>query len=217
MKAEIYLGLDKTTQVAYSTQLKVKGITFKSIYDRVCEHFEVTNLEEGYKKKAKAPMREIFLMLVFENFEMPEKGSSRFLTILGDMLGRDRTTILYYYRNLFQSGTYMTNVNYFYRGDYYINHFYSIKHKVMGTEVVDKKVYRVMPRKNAPTKLGMSLAKDRKEILNCIRRGEDLEYLNKKYFNYSTLRWLRERIRIEVPGLLRLMRYHDRKIEEMLG
>ena len=32
MKAEIYLGLDKTTQVAYSTQLKVKGITFKTNY-----------------------------------------------------------------------------------------------------------------------------------------------------------------------------------------
>ena len=217
MKAEIFLGLDKTTQVSYSSHIKVKGITFKTIHDKVCEHFGVTTLEEGYKKKSKAPMREIFLMLVFENFDVPKKGSSKFLTILGDMIGRDRTNVLYYYRQLYLTKAYNKNINYFYKCDYYTNHFYNIKEKVMGSETVDKKVYRKIERKVIDNKFSKGLNKYRSEILESIRKGEDLAYLNANFFNYSTLRWLRDRIRREKPGLLRLMNYHDRKIEEMLG
>ena len=220
MKAEVFIGITDREQFNYVTKLKANGITFKSIYDKVCDYFEVDTLEEKPKGQKRAPMREIFYMLVFENFSVPkvkgDNGRSTMFRILGEMTNRHRTSIHHYYKNIFLTGAYLTNTEYKYRDNYYMNHFYNVKRIVNGKGSVDKKKFRTVERAKLETLLSKALENNRGEILWAIERGEDLKYINERYIGYTKVSYLREQIRLSGSGLARLMRYHYRRNEQLL-
>ena len=220
MKAEVFIGLNLKEQISHVNERKLNGVTFRGIYDRVCKHFKVDTLKEKPKGRTKAPMREIFYMIVFENFIVPEAkggfGCSTIYRILGELTGRDRTSVYHYHKNFYETGMYLNPTGLKYNGDFHLNHFYNIKKAVNGNSSVSKKNYITHKRVRPNTKFLKAMEDYRADILNAISRGEDLSYINNRFVGYSDVPHLRSQINLYTPGLLRLMRYHDRKIKEML-
>ena len=217
MNPATFLGLDKENQwrvskdIAYSETMQSPS----GLYKYVCKHFGLDTLKEAGRGRKLQREREMYLMIAFELFNIPIGKRSSYFSMLGNILGRDRTTVHYQYENSYKGEYYSKGVdNHLIQGQRYMWHFYTILNafkSVDYTEEVKELFIKEKPKPDVSL-LSMKLLLDRKAILNFISMGYDYKDVNESFFGYTKTHAFKNAIKRYRPGLGRLIDYHVNKI-----
>ena len=214
-----FLGLDKTNQWRVSKEISYADTTQtpSGLYKYVCQHFGLETLREVGRGRKLQREREMYLMVAFELFNIPNGKRSSYFSMLGNILGRDRTTVHYQYENSYKGEYYSKGVDsHLIQGQRYMWHFYTILNAfktVDYTEEVKELFIKEEPKPDVSL-LSMKLMLDRKAILNFIAMGYDYKDVNEAFFGYTKTHAFKTAIRRYRPGLGRLIDYHVNKINE---
>ena len=215
MKAEIFLGLNKGDKYLVSKNVKSSNIEYstKGLYKAVCEHFGLADIKEVGLGRKLFKQREIYAMLTFTLFDIPEGKKSSFFRGIGDLIGRDRSSIIHLYDGAFKDGFFKSNPTLI-NGQRYMWHFYSILSqfkKEDHTSTLDD-LYIKDVDKGDNSLISNSLRFERKAILNFISMGYSYKEVNEAFFFYTQTFSFMNAIKKYRPALKRLMDYHIRKI-----
>jgi len=217
MNPATFLGLDKENQwrvskdIAYSETLK----TPSGLYKYVCKHFGLDTLKEAGKGRKTQRQREMYLMLAFELFDIPIGKRSAYLSMLGNIIGRDRATVHYQYETKYKGEYYSKGVDdYLIQGQRYMWHFYTILDAFKSTDYSEqvKELFIEEQPKLGNSLLSMKLLIDRKAILNFISMGYDYKDVNECFIGYTKTEAFKKAIKKYRPGLGRLIDYNVNKI-----
>tara|TARA_R110002111_G_scaffold261017_1_gene333248 strand:+ start:1089 stop:1748 length:660 start_codon:yes stop_codon:yes gene_type:complete len=219
MKAFTFLGLDKESQYKISRGLNFSDTikTPKGLYKYVCTHFGLESLKEAGRGRKLQRERELYLMLSFELFKIPSKKKSQYFEMLGNILGRDRTTVHYQYENhylgeYYKQGADTITMN----GQRYMWHFYTILNEFKTEDYTDT-IKELLIRKRDEgenSKISMELLYNRKAILNFIAMGYDYRDVNESFFGYTKTHAFKNAIKDYRPGLGRLIDYHVERMNK---
>jgi len=219
MNPLLFLGLDKENQwrvskdIAYSNTIH----TPSGLYKYVCNHFGLDTLKEAGRGRKLQREREMYLMLAFELFDIPNGKRSAYFSMLANILGRDRTTVHYQYEShylgeYYKQGADTITMN----GQRYMWHFYTILNEFKTEDYTDT-IKELLIRKREEgenSKLSMELLYNRKAILNFIAMGYDYRDVNESFFGYTKTHAFKNAIKDYRPALGRLIDYHVNKINE---
>ena len=217
MNPATFLGLDKENQwrvskdIAYSKTMQSPS----GLYKYVCKHFGLDTLKEAGRGRKMQREREMYLMIAFELFNIPIGKRSSYFSMLGNILGRDRTTVHYQYENSYKGEYYSKGVDTFLiQGQRYMWHFYTILDAFKSTDYSEEVKELFIKEKPKPdvSLLSMKLLLDRKAILNFIAMGYDYEDVNESFFGYTKTHAFKNAIKRYRPGLGRLIDYNVNKI-----
>ncbi len=217
MNPATFLGLDKTNQwrvskdIAYSETMQSPS----GLYKYVCKHFGLDTLKEAGRGRKLQREREMYLMIAFELFNIPIGKRSSYFSMLGNILGRDRTTVHYQYENSYKGEYYSKGVDTFLiQGQRYMWHFYTILNAFKSTDYSKEVKELFIKEKPKPdvSLLSMKLLLDRKAILNFISMGYDYKDVNESFFGYTKTHAFKNAIKRYRPGLGRLIDYNVNKI-----
>jgi len=217
MNPATFLGLDKENQwrvskdIAYSETMQ----TPSGLYKYFCKHFGLETLKEAGRGRKLQREREMYLMIAFELFDIPSGKRSAYFSMLGNILGRDRTTVHYQYENSYKGEYYSKGVDTFLiQGQRYMWHFYTILDAFKSSDYSEQVKELFIKEKPKPdvSLLSMKLLLDRKAILNFISMGYDYDDVNESFFGYTKTHAFKNAIKKYRPGLGRLIDYNVNKI-----
>ena len=219
MQAFTFLGLDQESQYKISRGLNFSDTikTPTGLYKYVCTHFGLESLKEAGRGRKLQRERELYLMLSFELFKIPSKKKSQYFEMLGNILGRDRTTVHYQYENHYLGGYYSKGADsIIMNGQRYMFHFYTILNEFKTEDYTDtiKELLIRDKKEGEKSKLSMELLYNRKAILNFINMGYSYKDVNECFFGYTKTHAFKNAIKDYRPGLGRLIDYHVNKINE---
>ena len=137
--------------------------------------------------------------------------------MLGDILGRDRTTVHYQYENhylgeYYKQGADTITMN----GQRYMWHFYTILNEFKSEDYTDTiKDLLIRKREEGENSLlSMELLYNRKSILNFISMGYDYRDVNESFFGYTKTHAFKNAIKNYRPALGRLIDYHVERMNK---